>query len=595
MKQQDYDNEQPGLTINHLIQAAQAGDEASVLAIPCKKVRQLLAQANTNLDDLMLTTSSERIFEVLFLANIQTKNYPTHALRLYHRGLQLKLPIRRMKRLVLLIGCDNGASWPVDVMQGATLFNRPDIAELALPYCTREEIEGSGCAEWLAANGLKTNGSDALIAANQRRNQAEKLLNTANAGDAQHLRQLFQQLGLIYHALDGNEPAGHVLMEAAVRSGSAETQEVVFLHTSVLRTHWRFLSETELQAHEQEKIVSADQSRIPATGKIAAPLMVPVTTASGVDAYLERIKLMDKDVANRLERMVKDSFEIAGFQRELGRAVRPEALDPLKESFPLFTSLIDDIQARASLLWRVEQTTGRPQAMQLPNILIVGKPGWGKTYFIHRLGELLGLPFRALQMSSMSAGFILSGSDPTWSTARPGLIHEALTKGDKANPLFLLDEIDKIGSDSRYPADGPLYQLLEPVHARTFQDECLSYPIDASHINWFASANDLDKAHPAIVSRFDVYEMPEPTPEISRQTAHSVYRESLERSPWATLFDPSPLEKVIEQMANYSPREAHRQLQKAFGRASMAGRSQVSTADFDLPPEAARRKIGFIN
>jgi ATP-dependent Lon protease len=246
-----------------------------------------------------------------------------------------------------------------------------------------------------------------------------------------------------------------------------------------------------------------------------------------------------------------------------------------------------------SLLWRVAEVTGTPQSLRLPNTLIVGKPGWGKTYFIHRLGEVLGLPFRALQMSSMSAGFILCGSDPVWSTARPGLVHDMLVGGGRLNPLVLLDEIDKIASDARYPADGPLYQLLEPEQARSFRDEYAAYPIDASHINWFASANELGKAHPAILSRFDIYVMPDPTPEVSRLTARSVYRESLERSPWQVLFDPAPTDDVIEILASYSPREAHQKLKKAFGKASLAGRSQLVPEDFEAARTGGRR-IGFV-
>lgn len=325
----------------------------------------------------------------------------------------------------------------------------------------------------------------------------------------------------------------------------------------------------------------------------SAGLSIPVADDAEVMAFLERASVFDKDVSNRIRKAVATAFDDRGYQRTLGEVVAPETLAPLKESFPLFAGLIDEIQAQLSLLWRVAQTTGKPQALRLPNTLIVGKPGWGKTYFIHRLGEVLGLPFRPLQMSTMSAGFILAGTDPTWSTSRPGMIHELLTGGERMNPLILLDEIDKIASDSRHPADGPLFQLLEPEHARRFVDEFASYPIDASHINWFASANELAQAHPAIVSRFDVFEMPEPTPETARQTARSVYCESLQRSPWAVLFEAEPAEDVINVMAEMSPREAHRELKKAFGRASLAGREALLPDDFSSVRKPARR-IGFV-
>lgn len=323
-------------------------------------------------------------------------------------------------------------------------------------------------------------------------------------------------------------------------------------------------------------------------------LQLPVAEERAVTAFLERVQMFDKDVASRIRKIVASAFDERGYQRRLGTVVAPEALEPLKQVFPLFLGLIEEIQAQLSLLWRVAEMTGKPQALRLTNTLIVGRPGWGKTYFIHRLGEVLGLPFRPLQMSAMSAGFILAGTDPTWSTSRPGMIHDLLVGGEMLNPLILLDEIDKIATDSRHPVDGPLYQLLEAEHARSFVDEYAAYPIDAAHINWFASANDLGTAHPAIVSRFDVYEMPEPTPETARQTALSVYRESLVRSPWSMLFDPEPTADVVDVMATMSPRESHRELKKAFGRASLDGRETVRADDFTVA-RRVQRKIGFVN
>jgi ATP-dependent Lon protease len=324
------------------------------------------------------------------------------------------------------------------------------------------------------------------------------------------------------------------------------------------------------------------------------PLQATLARKEDVNAFLEQAKVFDKDVQSRIKRVVEDAFNLPrGHERRIAGALPPETIAPLAESFPLFAPLLEDLQAHLSLVWRTQLATGEPQPLRLPNILIVGEPGWGKTYFIHRLAELLGLPFRSLAMSGMSAGFILSGSDPVWSTSRPGMIHETLAGGEVLNPAILLDEIDKISGDGRYPVDGPLYQLLEPEQARQFRDEFANYPIDASQINWFASANDLERTHAAIRSRFEIYELPRPTPEIARQTARSVYREALRRSAWGRLFDPEPSEDVLDVLAGCSPREAHRLVTKACGRASLEGRATLTVADFGQRP-AARRGIGFV-
>ncbi len=356
-----------------------------------------------------------------------------------------------------------------------------------------------------------------------------------------------------------------------------------------------FASDLKLKmlCQQQNVCVVEEEPALIAALEEKPQLRSPVASEVEVAAFLERIAVFENQVTNRIRKTVAAAFDSRGYDRTLGEAVAPDVLEPLKTSFPLFTGLIESIQAQLSLLWRVAQATGKPQELRLPNTLIVGKPGWGKTYFIHRLGEVLGLPFRSLQMSTMSAGFILSGTDPTWGTSRPGMIHDLLAAGDVLNPLILLDEIDKIAVDSRHPADGSLFQLLEPEHARRFVDEFAAYPIDASHINWFASANELERAHPAIVSRFDVYEIPDPTPEVARMTALSVYGESLGCSPWAILFDELPDADVLDVMAATSPREAHRELKKAFGRASLAGRCSLKADDFSIA-RAQIRRIGFV-
>ena len=567
--------------------AVRDGDEGRVLSLSTVDIRAALECFDGDREELLIGTPSEAIFERLLLADRSINASETQASRLYHRGLALGLPLQRLTRLLLLVG--NEHLWHIDAFQAALLHERSDVAALLLPFCPPDDLAALDCDEEIARLGIVASGVAARTPRDEWPRKAERLLATARSGKPGRLRLQFRQFGLLYHALGTAPTPAERLFEAALESGCAETADVVFLHTSLLRDDRRMLETIHalMQGSAAVEEATAESEGPPA-------FTAPLTREADVDAFLERIRVMDKDVVGRVERMVGDAFRDTGYERALGRPVRPEALEPLRESFPLFSTLIDDIQARTSLLWRVEETTGTAQAMRLPNILIVGKPGWGKTYFIHRLGEILGLPFRSLQMSSLSAGFILAGSDPTWSTSRPGMIHDTLARGTVLNPLFLLDEIDKIGSDTRYPADGPLYQLLEPQHARAFQDECLSYPIDASHINWFAAANDIERAHPAIVSRFDVYEMPEPTAEIARQTARSVYRESLERSPWRTLFDPEPAEEVIEELSRHSPREAHRRLQKAFGRASLAGRTKVALTDFGAA-ETVRRRIGFLN
>ena len=92
-------------------------------------------------------------------------------------------------------------------------------------------------------------------------------------------------------------------------------------------------------------------------------------------------------------------------------------------------------------------------------------------------------------MSSLTAGWILSGASAQWNNARPGKVAHTLVHGDFANPIVVLDEVDKAGGDARYDPMGALYSLLERTPPR-LQDEYIDIDIDASHILWVTTAND---------------------------------------------------------------------------------------------------------
>ncbi|MDI7065492.1 hypothetical protein QMO17_30035, partial [Klebsiella pneumoniae] len=93
-------------------------------------------------------------------------------------------------------------------------------------------------------------------------------------------------------------------------------------------------------------------------------------------------------------------------------------------------------------------------------------------------------------MSSLTAGWILSGASSQWKNAKPGKVFDALVNGSYANPVITVDEIDKATGDSQYDPLGALYALLEHDTAQAFIDEFAEIPINAGHVIWIATAND---------------------------------------------------------------------------------------------------------
>jgi ATP-dependent Lon protease len=231
--------------------------------------------------------------------------------------------------------------------------------------------------------------------------------------------------------------------------------------------------------------------------------------------------------------------------------------------------------------------------VELQPILLLGGPGIGKTHFARRVSQLLGTGFGFVPMSSLTAGWVLSGASSQWKNAKPGKVFETFLNGEYANPVMVVDELDKASADGQYDPLGALYELLECQTAMRFVDEFAEIPIDASGAVWFATANDAARIPEPLLNRMNVYEIQPPDAEGSARIARSLYREIRESHDWGRRFPEQPSGSVIEKLALLTPREMRRAVHAAFGNAKLAGRDELSPEDVDVPRGGKRQRIGF--
>jgi ATP-dependent Lon protease len=220
-------------------------------------------------------------------------------------------------------------------------------------------------------------------------------------------------------------------------------------------------------------------------------------------------------------------------------------LDELSNRFPNFLQVIGYYKQEFALA----KLNDYPIFTAQP-LLIAGPPGIGKTAFCHELAKLVNTHFEFISMSSITAGFILSGSSSKWAEGSYGKVVQSLAAGKCANPLLLLDEVDKAGGDKRYDPLGCLYSLLEKETAERFIDESLEIPINASHPVWIATANYLDRIPEPIVSRFTIIEVSPPSTNQMPKILNSVYKKILQKHHWGTLFQVELTEAVIDKLIN---------------------------------------------
>jgi ATP-dependent Lon protease len=196
-------------------------------------------------------------------------------------------------------------------------------------------------------------------------------------------------------------------------------------------------------------------------------------------------------------------------------------------------------------------------------------------------------------MSSMTAGWILSGSSSQWKNAKPGKVFDTFLNGQYANPVMMVDEIDKAGGDSQYDPLGALYSLLEHDTASHFVDEFVEIPINASSVFWVATANEGARIPEPILNRMNVYEIDPPDYDGSVRIAAALYAEIRNAHDWGTAFPETPAESVLDRLATLSPREMRRALIAGFGNAKLAGRDIIEADDITDSRNAKKARIGF--
>jgi ATP-dependent Lon protease len=270
-------------------------------------------------------------------------------------------------------------------------------------------------------------------------------------------------------------------------------------------------------------------------------------------------------------------------------AVKPSSLpvmEKLYEDLPNFSEVLDDIKRQLSLC-----VTSRDR-LELAPMLLLGDPGIGKTHFARRIADLLGTGFGFISMSSLTAGWIIGGASSQWKNAKPGKVFETFLRGEYANPVMVVDEIDKAASDGAYDPLGAMYSLLEHDTAKEFIDEFIEIPIDASEVVWVATANDARHIPEPILSRMNVYEIEAPDHDAACRIARAIYSDIRDSHDWGKRFPAVPADSVLDSLAELSPRDMRKAINQAFGNASLAGHDEIKVEDIERR-EAKKSRIGF--
>jgi len=294
----------------------------------------------------------------------------------------------------------------------------------------------------------------------------------------------------------------HILVDEELRLLEVKSQIENKVRGDLERQQRDYFLNQQLKTIQEELGQNPKQAELIEIEKKAKKKKWPKHARKHFNKELEKAKRINPQVAeysvtlNYLELMLdlpwddvtKDNFDLKKVKAVLD-----------KDHFGL-----DDVKERILEHLAVLKLKGD---MKAPIVCLVGPPGVGKTSLGKSIASALDRKFVRMSLGGLHDESEIRGHRKTYIGAMPGRIIQSLRKAKSSNPVFILDEIDKIGKDFRGDPSSALLEVLDPEQNNTFHDNYLDLDYDLSKVLFIATANSLSTIQPALLDRMEIIEI----------------------------------------------------------------------------------------